>query len=289
MTSPIRIAGLFVHPIKSAAAISVDALALDDRGAVADRRWLVIDEDGMQITARETPALATVRQRFVLGESSVDHDTRTNVDGALWIETRTQAGMRVDVPTTHDTRPVTVWNDTLDAHDAGDGAAAWFSDVLSRDCRLVRIDESSRRPLKAKYAGRLDRSTRRVAFSDGAPLLVLGQASVDALSERIVEQGGEAMISARFRPNILLSHTTPHLEDSWRAIRIGEVTFEFGMPCSRCVMTTIDPQTGERGVEPLKTLSTYRRQGGEVMFGMNVTNVGVGTVRVGDAVVVLDE
>ena len=196
--------------------------------------------------------------------------------------------MRVDIPTSQSTRPVTVWTDTLDAHDAGDVAAAWFSAALARDCRLVRIAESSRRPLKAKYAGRLDRSTRRVAFSDGAPLLVLGQASVDALSERILEQGGEAMISARFRPNILLSHTAPHQEDSWRAIRIGDVTFEFGMPCSRCVMTTIDPHTGDRGVEPLKTLATYRRQDGEVMFGMNVTNVGVGTIRVGDVVEVVD-
>ena len=96
------------------------------------------------------------------------------------------------------------------------------------------------------------------------------------------------MISARFRPNILLSHTTPHQEDSWHAIRIADVTFEFGFPCSRCVMTTIDPHTGDRGVEPLKTLATYRRQHGEVMFGMNVTNVGVGTIRVGDVVELLD-
>ena len=295
MTSTIRVAGLFVHPIKSAAAIAVDAMTLDDRGAIADRRWLVVDRDGLQITARETPALAMVRQGFVDSgpregtEASPRATVTENIDGALWVETRTHARIRIDIPTTPSTRPVIVWNDTLDAHDAGDAAAAWFSDVLERDCRVVRIAESARRPLRAKFAGRLDRSLRRVAFSDGAPLLVLGQASVDALSERVVEQGGEAMISARFRPNILLSHTTPHQEDSWRAIRIGDVTFEFGQPCSRCVMTTIDPHTGERGVEPLKTLATYRRHDGQVMFGMNVTNVGLGTIRVGDVVHLLDE
>ena len=132
-----------------------------------------------------------------------------------------------DISTTTATRPVIVWNDTVDAHDAGDAAAAWFSDVLARECRLV-----ARRVVSSSTKGEIRRSARSLNASRRvfrrSSLLVLGQASVDALSERIVEQGGEAVISARFRPNILLSHTTPHEEDSWQAIRIGDMTFEFG-------------------------------------------------------------
>jgi len=278
-----QVAGLFVHPIKSAAAIAVDTLALDDRGAVGDRRWLVVDETGLQVTARETPRLALVHPAFA--EADDQPGAMRNVDGALWLTAAGLPRIRVEVPATHLTRPVRVWSDTVEAHDAGDAVAEWLSAAIGKSCRLVRLADDAHRPLAAKYAGPLPHAGRRVAFSDGAPLLILGQASVDALSARLVEQGGEPMAVARFRPNILLSHTTAHEEDSWTMIRIGSVRVGLGSPCSRCVMTTVDPNTGERGDEPLRTLATYRRQDGQVMFGMNATHAAEGTVHHGDRVV----
>ena len=277
-----HVAALFVHPIKSAAAIPIDVMTLDDRGAVGDRRWLVVDAANVQVTARETPALALVRQRF----ADVDPDVRPrrNVDGPLWLEAAGIDGLRVEVPRTTTTRVVRVWDDDVTAHDAGDAVAEWMSRVLSKPCRVVRLADDARRPLAVKHAGPITREGRRVAFTDGAPLLLLSQSSVDALSDRVVQRGGEPMVAARFRPNILLTHTTPHEEDTWRSIAIGAVHFGIGSPCSRCVMTTIDPTTGERGLEPLRTLATYRRQDGEVMFGMNITHAAPGVVRVGDLV-----
>ncbi len=285
MTSPIRarVAALFVHPIKSAAAIAVDSLALDDRGAVGDRRWLVIDEAGNQITARETPSLALVRPMFA--DCDDDPGVLRNMDGALWLSAPGLTRHRVDLPATRTTRVVQIWSDLVEAHDAGDEVAQWLSTAIGKPCRLVRLAESAHRPLKAKYAGQLSPDGRRVAFSDGAPLLILGQASVDALSARLVEQGGEPMEVARFRPNILLSHTTAHEEDSWSMIRVGRVRMAIGAPCERCVMTTIDPATGAGGVEPLRTLATYRRQNGNVLFGMNATHAEQGTVHIGDQVI----
>ena len=274
-----RVAALFVHPIKSAAAISVDTLALDDRGAVGDRRWLIIDDAGLQITARETPRLALVRPQFVNGE--VVPTTSTGTDGPLWLDAPGQSRVTLELPTTAATRTVRVWNDTVEAHDAGTDVAEWMSDAIGRRCRVVRLAEHAHRPLARKYAGPLPHAGRRVAFSDGAPLLILGQASVDALSARLVEQGGAPMTVSRFRPNILLSHTTPHEEDSWSHIRIGDVHLGIGSPCERCVMTTINPLTGEKGVEPLRTLATYRRQDGLVMFGMNATHAMPGNIAVG--------
>ncbi len=60
----------------------------------------------------------------------------------------------------------------------------------------------------------------------------------------------------------------------------------FAQTDERCVVTTVDQQTGERsGPEPLRTLADYRRQdGGGVAFGIYTAVVGPGTVRVGDAV-----
>ena len=274
-----RVAALFVHPIKSAAAISVDTLALDDRGAVGDRRWLIIDDEGMQITARETPRLALVRPQFANRE--VVPTTSTGADGPLWVDAPGLSRMTLELPTTAATRTVRVWKDTVEAHDAGTDVAQWMSDAIGRRCRVVRLAEHAHRPLARKYAGPLPYAGRRVAFSDGAPLLILGQASVDTLSARLVEQGGAPMTVSRFRPNILLSHTTPHEEDSWSHIRIGDVHLGIGSPCERCVMTTINPLTGEKGVEPLRTLATYRRWDGLVLFGMNATHAAPGHIAVG--------
>lgn len=279
-----RVSGLFVHPIKSAAAIAVDVMDLDDRGAVADRRWLVVSGDGLQITARETPVMALVRPRFAIGAGT--HGPRRNSDGALLLDAPEMPTFRLELPGTSATRLVRVWADTVEAHDAGDLAAEWMSDAIRQSCRVVRLAEHARRPLRAKYAGPLPFTDRRVAFSDGAPLLLLGQRSVDALSERLVEQGDDAMTIARFRPNVLLSGTDAHEEDTWERVEIGSVSFGVGSPCSRCVMTTVNPDTAEKGIEPLRTLATYRRQDGEVMFGMNATHASPGTLYLDDRVTV---
>ena len=148
-----RVAALFVYPLKSAAAIAVNALALDDRGAVADRRWLVIDDDGMQITARETPALALVRPTFI--DVGGDEVNTRNVDGPIWLDARGLSRLRLTIPTTSATRIVQVWKDRVHAHDVGDEVAGWMSDALARSCRVVRLADQAHRPLAAKYAGPL--------------------------------------------------------------------------------------------------------------------------------------
>lgn len=288
MTSLPRVSGLFVHPVKSAAAIAVDTLALDDRGAIGDRRWLVVHPDGRQITARDTPALALVRPSFADGPPvGASRSSPHNLDGALRLEANDLPPIHVNLPGMSSMQSVQVWDDVVPAYDAGDTVAEWLSTAINTRCRLVRLADESHRPLAARYAGPVSHVGRRVAFSDGAPLLILGQASVDALSERIVEQGGEAMVVARFRPNIVVSHTAPHAEDQWRLIHIGDVPFGLGNACIRCVMTTIDPATGIKGLEPLRTLATYRRQDGQVIFGMNATHGHPGVIRSGDVVQVL--
>ena len=277
-----RVAALFVHPIKSAALVEVDEMTLDDRGAVGDRRWLVVDEDGLQITAREYPPLALVRPSFA--NANLESSIRRNEDGPLVLNAPRMSSLRLEVPDAGDASTVQVWKDRVDAIDAGDEAAAWMSDAIGRRCRVVRSAEDARRPLAPKYAGPLAYAERRVAFTDGAPLLLLGQGSVDELNARIVERGGEVLPVARFRPNILLSDCAPHEEDTWQSIRIGDVGIGVGSPCERCVMTTIDPLTAEKGLEPLRTLATYRRQGAQVVFAMNATHAAPGVLHVGDKV-----
>ena len=278
-----RVSGLFVHPLKSAAAIEVDVLALDDRGAVGDRRWLVVDPDGQQITARETPHLCLVRP--IMEEASRAGSLRTNVDGPLTLEAPSMDPLALSIPTSTHMREVSIWGDMVPAIDTGDASAEWITAALRRPARIVRLAETAQRPLRAKFSGSLSTEHRRVAFSDGAPLLIIGEGSVDALNARLVAAGEQPVMVSRFRPNVLLSHTLPHEEDTWRDITIGDVLIAVGEPCSRCVMPTIDPLTARGGVEPIRTLASYRKHDGTVMFGMNATNAAAaGQIRRGDVV-----
>lgn len=88
-------------------------------------------------------------------------------------------------------------------------------------------------------------------------------------------------------PNFVVEGCTAFAEDAWQRMEINEVTFRVVKPCSRCIITTIDPETGKRtGTEPLKTLATYRKQGNKVMFGQNIIHNHRGQCRVGDEVLV---
>lgn len=286
-TRPVpHVSELYMHPVKSAAAIAVSELELDLCGAVHDRRWMLVDKDGVFLTQRKHGTLALivpeVQGRALLLRSNANRQPLRKI---------LVSPPRIHLPPTR----AVVWDDEVLVHDAGNAAAEWCSAVVGVPCRLVCIAPQAMRPLKPKYAGSVNSEGRTVALSDGAPLLIIGENSLHHLNERLVAKGVPAVGMNRFRPNVVLSGTSPHEEDTWRTIRIGEVEFGVGSPCLRCVMTTIDQNTGRRapqqeneeGGEPLRTLASYRRQDAGVIFGMNVTNATTGHIRVGDRVTVV--
>lgn len=271
-----RVAALTIYPLKSAAGIPVDHLTLDDRGATGDRRWLLVDGGGTAITARTCHALLHVQPRFAT----------SNRNGALQLEAPRHTTFTAVVPGADAMqRMVQVWDDEVAALDAGDEAAEWCSDAIGEACRLVYLDDDAQRPLRKKYAGPLPHDSRRVAFTDGAPLLLLGLPAVAALNERLAQQGhGERMDRRRFRANVWLDQLAPHEEDRWSAISIGEVSLGVGSRCTRCVLTTVDPDSLQPGTEPLRAFNAYRRTDEGVVFGVNASHAGAGVIRVADPV-----
>ncbi len=271
-----RVAALTLYPLKSAAGIEVETATLDDRGAVGDRRWLLVDPAGDAITARETPRLLTLQPQFATDDR----------DGALALQAPRLPVCVVPLPdASAPQRDVVIWGDVVTALDAGDDVAEWCSDAIGRAARLVRLDDGAARPLKPKYAGPLPHANRRVAFTDGAPLMMLGLASIAYLEERLRTRGmALPMDRRRFRANVWLEHSAPHEEDHWRRITIGNLDLGVGSLCTRCVLTTVDPDTQEKGAEPLREFAAYRRVQDGVAFGVNVTHAGAGTLRVGDDV-----
>ena len=126
----------------------------------------------------------------------------------------------------------------------------------------------------------------QVAFADGYPLLLIGQASLEDLSQKV----GRELEMLRFRPNLVIEGSEAYAEDSWKRIRIGDVEFRVVKSCARCILTTIDPQTGERSAdrEPLASLQKYRSEADGAVFGQNLVNDGNGRLQVGMPVTILE-
>src|SRR5690606_38795894 len=148
------------------------------------------------------------------------------------------------------------------------------SDWLGRPLRLVRFD--GRRPRWSNpdwTAGCAVQTT----FTDGYPMLVLSQASIDDLAARV----GKPLEVERFRPNLVIGGVAPYAEDAASGLTVGAARFTLTNACTRCVIATIDPRTGGRdGDEPLRTLKTYRFDSAMrgLVFGRNAYAVeGVGT------------
>lgn len=258
-TTPVSIAGLFVHPVKSCGRVAVNRARLIETGLEWDREWMLVDADGEFVSQRELPRMALVQPRLR------GNDMVLRAPGMLALHVALDA---VEAP-----RRVRVWNDTVQAYDMGDLAAHWFSDCLGRPLRLARFDPEAQRRCDAKWTGGTEAMT---AFADGFPLLVLSSGAIDELNRRLAAQGRQAVDSARFRPNIVLDGLDAHGEDLLDRLSFdtpdGAVVLRLVKPCARCAIPDVDPTRGEPDAAVNPVISGYRadaRLGGQITFGMN--------------------
>ena len=235
----MHLAGLWVYPVKSLRGCSVAAAAVDELGLDGDRRFLVVDDQGRFLTQRALPRLALI-------ETALDPAQLT-----LTAPGRPSLHVRRQPDPSAPARTVSIWSsDGLQAEDCGAEAAAWLSAVLGSAARLVRIGPRFDRPMRKPGRARPE---DRVAFTDAFPFLALGESTLAALNDRLIARGEEPVPMDRFRPNLIIAGAPPHAEDGWQRFRAGEVVFRAGGDCVRCVVTTTDQATGERGPEPLRT------------------------------------
>ena len=257
----LHLAALHVYPIKSAAGLAPREWPVDDFGLQHDRRWMVVDTRGQLLSQREQPRLALVRPS--LGDGTL----RVEAPGmpALELPLRPAGGV---------TTSVVVWDDTCTAWWTGERAARWFSDLLETDCSLVYMPDSTVRRTDPAYAP----AGTRVSFADGFGFLLASEESLADLNARLETP----LPMNRFRPNLVIAGGEPFGEDAMTDFHLAGVRFRVVKPCARCVVTTTDQATLERGPEPLRTLATFRRRNGKVYFGQNVVHHGTGRLRVGE-------
>ena len=263
----MQVSRLFLYPIKGCRGIALRAGEVERRGLAGDRRWMVVDDTGRFVSQREHPRLALVDVAWGPGADSLAlaaPDQPPCTLPRVWN----------DGPF----REVEIWRNRVPAR-VHPGGSAWFSRVLGFPASAVYMPDEIERAVNPARS----RPGDIVSFADAYPLLVISEASLHELNARLA-----APISMRrFRPNLVVAGASPFAEDTWTQIRIGGVVLRWAKPCDRCTVTTVDPDTGTRGKEPLATLASFRRRDGAVWFGSNFIPDRFGPLQVGDPVEIL--
>lgn len=270
---PITLTGLRRYPVKSCRGEDLAEAIVERWGLAGDRRWMVVDETDRAVTAREVHRMLQIVPEPVPGGLRLNGP---GVDPLVVTEPAAPSG------------EVEIWDDVVPAGAGGSDADAWLSAVLGLPVRLVFLDDPLARPISRRFAEDGD----VVSFADAYPLLLATEDSLSRLNDWIAdgprpEEGPLAI--TRFRPNLIVSGALPFAEDGWVRIRIGDATFRVVKGCDRCVLTTLDPQTGEKQMEPITSLARHRRWDGKTWFATNVIPDTPGaTLRLGDEVEVLE-
>ena len=291
----ITVASLIYYPIKACRGFEVEETIVERTGLEHDRRMMVSTREGHFLTQRDYPKLALV--------------TASISSEKLTLSAPGMDSLTTPILKSGPTCLVDIWRSKgVPAVDQGKEAAAWFSDWLEADVRLVHFAEGHTRKINEQYVVNADDHT---GFADAYPILLASEESLEDLNARL----DWPVSMNRFRPNLVVRGCEPFAEDTWSRIRIGEARAEPGdalsppapversgpgskgrsveiavvKPCARCVVTTIDKETLERSKEPLKTLASYRRQAGGAMFGQNVIPLNEGRLRLGMNVEILSK
>ncbi|MEO6685614.1 MAG: MOSC N-terminal beta barrel domain-containing protein [Dyadobacter sp.] len=258
---------IWIYPVKSLGGIRQKQALVEEKGLQYDRRWMIVDEKGKFLTQRVNVNMALLDVAIHAGGLVISH--RNQSDNQILVPFKTISNQTIQVK---------VWDDILLARTVCDQADNWLSSQLGKKVRIVEMSEQTQRNMDPTYSGK----ESLVSFADDFPYLLISEGSLKDLNSRL----DQPVTMKRFRPNFVISDTEPFAEDSWKKVKIGQVEFIVAKPCERCVLVSIDPITGQKGPEPLKTLSNYRKVDKNIFFGQNLVSLQNGLLHEGDELVI---
>ncbi len=260
----VKVSAISIYPIKGMGSQLLEHALVERRGLRFDRRWMLVDSDGVFLSQRKVGRMATLIPYLL-------------ADG-LRVSAPDRAPIVIPLEPVPIKRRVTVWRSELDAYGYGDEIDQWFSSALEMPCALVKMEADSIRTTNPDFSLPGD----EVSFADGYPVTLASESSLSDLNGRLERP----VPMNRFRPNIVIEGIKePWIEESWARVQVGQVWFRVAKPCGRCLVTTIDQQSGEStGAEPLRTLAVYRRKQSTADFSINLIPERDGAISVGDVI-----
>ncbi|KFB41953.1 AGAP000699-PB-like protein [Anopheles sinensis] len=282
-----EVSDLWIYPIKSCGAVRVSNFQCSSIGPqvglLRDRIFMVVKSaDGTFITGRSHPTLVLVQPSF---------------DARYELMTLSAPGMldiTINVRQLLAAKPgaASVWDQPVSAVDCGEEAARWLSRfLLSEDFGLRLVfypHDQPTRPVREKNRIHALLTARDSgALHDATSYMLVSEASVADVNSRL----DKPVPALQYRANILVKGPTAFEEDDWTWIRIGETVYRNVKPCTRCLFTNVDPETGVSSPEqePLNTLRKYRLKpglGASPVVGMQMGIRTLGSIALGEPVYV---
>ncbi len=250
-----------VFPIKGLKGFRVSSTLTEMEGLPLDRRWMLVDEQGMFISQRTHPMLTKVHCHVNANHLVVSYDNKE---------------LLIPMEPNESTMKVTIWEETIKANTYDKGINKWFTSLLKTPCFLVKRSLTS--PRQRTISNKPYHI--QVSLADGYPYLFCGTASLSNLNDKL----DNAIPMSRFRTNFIIETKEPHIEDTWNRFKLGHATFKVIKPAPRCQVITIDQDLGTLSKEPLKTLATYRKVENKVTFGAYAILESPGLIQLGDKV-----
>ncbi|XP_053556979.1 mitochondrial amidoxime-reducing component 1 [Bombina bombina] len=274
---------LLIYPIKSCKAVSVQEAECTILGLIngklGDRQWLVVTEEGQMVTGRQEPriVLISVNPR---GES-------------LCLEAPEMEKLLIPItpPKSNKVRNCRVFGSDIQGRDCGEEVSHWLTSYFqsSEPYHLVHFEPDVMQPRKCADMEKPFKDTDIIAYPDASPVMLLSEASLVDLNSRL----SKPVTLGNFRPCIVVSECKAFEEDGWDDVRVGTIRLRRVMACGRCILTTVDPDTGVMSrKEPLDTLRTFRKSEANLshlyktapLFGQYYGVEQTGKLRVGDPV-----
>jgi uncharacterized protein YcbX len=285
-SSKIVLTQIFIYPIKSCKGIALQKATIGPFGLENDRRWMVYNSETNRFcTQRVLPKMALIAPSFE--------------GNNLCLNFPDMPTMKIPTGKNQRQSPIVsnigIWKDNVRGVDEGDDIASWISDCLQTPgLRLIRMCDNHDRPIPQEWMHKdIKTSQQLVSYADGFPFLLASEESLQELNSRL-PSGVDRLPMTRFRPNLVIKGLDAGFdEDKWAKIKIGNATFRVTKKCTRCKLTTVDPEMGAfAGDEPLRTLKTFRKgllEGkDEVCFGQNLVHErSGGELQLGQAVQVI--
>lgn len=163
-----------------------------------------------------------------------------------------------------------VCGDLIEGIDCGDTVVEWLSTCLSiPGLRLIQHSEDSKRTSKSG-------EKKDISLSNQAQFLLTNETSVKWLVSKVEDWGDTDgndvdSIVDRFRGNFIIETPNSFDENNFETLQIGSETLKFDGHCTRCQMICIDQRSGEKTVEPLRTIA--RQFQGKMRFGIYLSRV----------------
>jgi uncharacterized protein YcbX len=262
---------IWIYPIKSLGGIRLNSAKVFEKGLQFDRRWMLVDDANTFMTQRNYPQMALFKLSINGDQLTITYKSASN--SIQYPSVILDANAHALGEAVH----ATIWNDAVETVEVDQRLSDWFSSHLGIACRLVSFPENNPRAVDPDYKV----NDEHVSLADAYPFLIIGQSSFDDLNARLEHK----LPSNRFRPNFIFTGGEPYEEDSWKNFKIGTNRFVGVKNCARCHLTTVDQDTAEKGIEPVRTMATYRARNNKIYFGQNLVAVDHHIVTEGDTIV----